>query len=423
MSKKFPVNALCPCGSGKKYKKCHGSARTAEKTPLLRTPETFGEDCVAYTDESGNSGSHLFDKDQPEFWTGTLVTPPDFEKIAAPVVTECLSIVGQKELHGNALGLSGIDKIGDKLGHLFGGTGAQFLFTKIDKLHFAGAKFADTLLDSGTNNAMSLVQYGPPATRLPLALQLIQLLRKDDLGRWWKAFESNDAEGFSKMMEGPLKRLETVEKNNVYDPRTVQLLRDALTWAIAHPKRVLEGGFSPLDTPNVVAVTLVVNMLHNLHEETGARVVTFIHDEQNQFIKHIKFMHSHSKQFQLDTSNICAPLPSVRGALTFGCDLESRTSDERVGLQLIDTVLWLVRRFLKLKGEVDGAARRLAIYVVATGNITTFDRPTMIKQAESVCQQLYARPLTEEQMRKGKKLMREFEENRVARMNAVVEDE
>ena len=59
MSKKFPVNAPCPCGSGKKYKKCHGSARTAEKTPLLRAPETFGEDCVAYTDESGNSGSHL----------------------------------------------------------------------------------------------------------------------------------------------------------------------------------------------------------------------------------------------------------------------------------------------------------------------------------------------------------------------------
>ncbi len=86
-------------------------------------------------------------------------------------------------------------------------------------------------------------------------------------------------------------------------------------------------------------------------------------------------------------------------------------------------MLWLVRRFLKLKGEVDGAARRLAIYVVATGQITTFDRPTMIEQAKSVCQELYARPLTEEQMRKGRELMREFEENRVARMNAAVKDE
>jgi hypothetical protein len=38
-------------------------------------------------------------------------------------------------------------------------------------------------------------------------------------------------------------------------------------------------------------------------------------------------------------------------------------------------------------------------------------------------QELYARPLTKEQMRKGRKLMREFEENRVARMNAPVEEE
>jgi hypothetical protein len=66
------------------------------------------------------------------------------------------------------------------------------------------------------------------------------------------------------------------------------------TWSLIQPaeRAAIEA--------NVVAVTLVVNMLHNLHEETGARVVTFIHDEQNQFIKHIKFMHSHSKQFQLD---------------------------------------------------------------------------------------------------------------------------
>src|ERR1700722_3788480 len=173
MSKKFPVNAPCPCGSGKKYKKCHGSVRTAEKTPLLRTPETFGQNLIAYTDESGNSGSHLFDPNQPEFWTGTLVTKPNFEAIAAPVVAECLAVVGQHELHGNVLGLSGIDKIGDKLGRLFAKTDSKFLFTKIDKVHFAATEFADTELDSGTHQAMSLVQYGPPATRLPLAVKLI----------------------------------------------------------------------------------------------------------------------------------------------------------------------------------------------------------------------------------------------------------
>lgn len=185
----------------------------------------------------------------------------------------------------------------------------------------AATKFADTVLDSGTNQAMSLVQYGPPATRLPFAVELIQLLEKDDLGQWWKAFEKNDGEAFSEMMKIPLERLELLHKEKVYDDRTVQLLRDALTWGMAHPEQLLEGGYVPLHAPNVVAITLIVDMLHTLHEQTGARVVKFIHDEQNQFIKHLKLMHDHSKQFQLDTSNVCNPLPVVRGALTFDYNL------------------------------------------------------------------------------------------------------
>jgi hypothetical protein len=154
------------------------------------------------------------------------------------------------------------------------------------------------------------------------------------------------------MMKIPLERLELLHKEKVYDDRTVQLLRDALRWGIAHPEQLLEGGYVPLHAPNVVAITLIVDMLRTLHEQSGARVVKFIHDEQNQFIKHLKLMHDHSKQFQLDTSNVCNPLPVVRGALTFYCNLESAQSTNRVGLQLIDAVLWLVRRFLRTREKL-----------------------------------------------------------------------
>ena len=184
-----------------------------------------------------------------------------------------------------------------------------------------------------------------------------------------------------------------------------------------------EGGYVPLHAPNVVAITLIVDMLHTLHEQIGARVVKFIHDEQNQFIKHLKLMHDHSKQFKLDTSNVCNPLPVVRGALTFDCNLESAQSNNRVGLQLIDVVLWLVRRFLKTNGKIDGDPRRLAIYVIANGEITTFDRPTMIKHTKRVVDKLYSLPLSEQQMKDGIRLSREFEEKRVARMNSPIGDE
>ena len=60
-------------------------------------------------------------------------------------------------------------------------TKSRFLFTRMEKKHLAGAKFADAVLDSGTNTAMSLGQYGPPTARLSLALQLIPLLDDTDL--------------------------------------------------------------------------------------------------------------------------------------------------------------------------------------------------------------------------------------------------
>jgi hypothetical protein len=331
-------------------------------------------------------------------------------------------MVGQPELHGNVLGLSGIDKIGDELGRLFAKTDSRFLFTKIDKVHFAATKFADTVLDSGTNQAMSLVQYGPAATRLPLAVHLIQLLEKDDLVQWWDAFEKNDGAAFAEMMKTPIKRLEMVYAEGIYDRRTVQLLQDALTWGMAHPSQLLEGGYTPLHAPNVVAITLVVDMLHRLHEQTGARVVKFIHDEQTQFIKHLKLVHDHSKQFQLDTSQICNPMPVVRGALTFDCNLESARSHDRAGLQLIDPVLWLVRRFLKLKGEITGSARRLALYVMANGDINPFDRVALVERTKHVVDELYSLPVSEEQMQDGMRLAREFEGKRIARMNLRTED-
>ena len=34
------------------------------------------------------------------------------------------------------------------------------------------------------------------------------------------------------------------------------------TWGMAHPKRLMEGGFGLLHAPNVVAITGIVDMLH-----------------------------------------------------------------------------------------------------------------------------------------------------------------
>ena len=66
---------------------------------------------------------------------------------------------------------------------------------------------------------------------------------------------------------------------------------------------------------------------------------------------------------------------------------------------------------------------RFAIYVIANGEITTFDRPTMIKHTKRIVDELYSLPLSEQQMKDGMRLAREFEEKRVARMNSQIEVE
>ena len=47
----------------------------------------------------------------------------------------------------------------------------------------------------------------------------------------------------------------------------------------------------------------------------------------------------------------------------------------------------------------------------------------MIRDVENIWRRLLAMPLTEKQLEKGKELAREFEVRRIARMNALLEEE
>ncbi len=130
----------------------------------------------AYSDETGNSGNNLFDPGQPYFWTGTLVCEGDVDREGAKLHATCLQLSGQSELHGNKLGLSGIEKIAPILQELLSKVKAHYLFTSIDKHHLAATKFFDVLMDSGVNHAISNLQYAYRTLRLSLAVQFIQMV-------------------------------------------------------------------------------------------------------------------------------------------------------------------------------------------------------------------------------------------------------
>ncbi len=136
---------------------------------------------IAYTDEAGNTGNNLFDEAQPYFWTGTLFAQEDLSITGVAVHRDCLQASGIAELHGSALGLSGIDRIAPCLLSFLAEHSLQFLFTRIEKIHLAATKFADTLLDTGVNPDVPVQQYAIKMLRIMLAGYLESCLDRNDL--------------------------------------------------------------------------------------------------------------------------------------------------------------------------------------------------------------------------------------------------
>jgi hypothetical protein len=378
-----------------------------QTTAVIETP------FVAFTDETGNSGLNLFDKGQPYFWTGTLLTPVDLDALDPAVHAACLSRAGCNELHGNNLGFSGIERIAGKIKQLLYRYQATFLFTRIDKSHLAATKFVDTILDSGLNKAVSNFHYGIRLNRLYLAHIIVALLDQDDRQEFWGAYATGDAEGFRRICM----RVEGRVVSHVDDARTRQLLQDAITWALAHSEPLLEGTRSPLDSPNVVALTLLVHELHRLNELTGLTVRTFIHDEQQEFAKYLNKAFEISKQFgSVNATSPLAMIINIKDMATFDCGFRTVSSKKSFGLQLLDVALWLTKRFTDNPDGVHGKSRELAKQIRKRGFISEFTHEAMVTEVERGFDRLFSTPLSAEKETRGRKLLAEIEATRLQRM-------
>jgi len=369
----------------------------------------------AYTDETGNTGLNLFDPGQPFFWTGTLVTPVDLDRLDPAIHRACLERAGCKELHANQLGLTGIEKVAGKLERLLYRYRVRFLFTRVDKTHLAGTKFVDTLMDSGINEAVSNLHYGVRFHRLYLTQSIVALLSIEDRREFWDVYAKSDAKGFVRI----LSRLQGRVDTHIQDPRTRQLLLDAIAWALVHPEPLLEGTRSEMDSPNVVALTLLIEMLHQLNNQHGLVIGTFIHDEQKQFGKWLERAYDLSRNW--GSSRGTSPLALItdlKEMSTFIGDFRAVNSKNSFGLQLLDIALWLVKRFMDDPDAMHGKCRDMAEYIIRNGYISEFSHDAMVREVVAGFEFLQAVPLTPEKEKRGRELLAEVEARRLERMRA-----
>jgi hypothetical protein len=431
-------NSPCICGSGKKFKKCCLTEDTLPEVVVtedgglvavpawLKSIEDTGRGplnsrpfktdtgiLTAYTDESGNTGIEIFDRDQPSFFTGTLITASDLES-ESDALSALLARHELVEMHAAEIKEQGLELLADTVREMIVRHDCRFIFTEAEKRHFGVLKVADTILDSGNNKALMPHQYYYRALKAVLTGCLDEVLEAEPsiLEEFWRGYTGNREPVFKASLE---KLRRAVDARPDY-PRNRQLLLDALDWGIAHPRALMDSVNKAFNSPNVIAMTQIVYSLHMLMDgQDGLRVGRFVHDRQSQFAPAIRQIYESASRYKAVES----------AALTVPDDfLETQALAERiempdepmVGLQIADAALWLFKRASDGKFPRTAGCRGLFEEVASRGLFRTMNRRQFYRDANADIVRLMSLPMTDELEKAARAKMAEFEALRQARM-------
>ena len=364
----------------------------------------------AYSDESGNSGSNIFDEAQPLFWTGTLIAAPSIDRVGASAVGALCRRLGVAELHGNDLGLGRIEAIADGLLEALNGVRARFAFSALEKVHVASTKFVDTVLDSDVNKAVSPLHYGVRGLRMLYTATIVECMDRRDQKEFWEAYRTADGDAFRAIFRRVDARIQRLARG-----RTKQVLRDAFAWAIDHPTAVLDFKRSQGDAPNMIGFGLVFDGVHAALAGTKARVRKFVHDEQKEFGREMKVWFEALRRWTGSTAATSFRADIHRINVIQG-DFELAASKDTPGLQLIDVVLWLYKRSVSDHMRAFPKATALLQWVADRAKLIRFSRDQMLESAQEAFDEIASIPEEQIDHERGRRFGAELEQHRLRRM-------
>ncbi|UNU73833.1 DUF3800 domain-containing protein [Moraxella nasovis] len=319
-----------------------------------------------YIDESGNSGSNLFDLDQPYLYYGVLSSKFDLDIVAQQDVINLKNKLSVSELHANELGNGGLVRIIDDLGDIYQKYDIYFDCCRLNKKDFAIISFFDQVFDQGVNPAVPWNWYWTPL-RYPLLLAIAELFDDDLANQAWKArININSKETETSLVDICEQIL--LKASCFSDKRLVEIISDAMKWVIKNPSEIGYNVHSKENilqvSPNITSFQSVIFMICHRIEQNQSSATKIIVDIQSQFNKSQNWL---TKLYQnisnsTDTNLQIGPfLPSINLSNMPSIDIDYKSSDSNVGLQLVDIHLWICRRFLENKNLANSLNRFFAI--------------------------------------------------------------
>ncbi len=319
-----------------------------------------------YVDETGNTGNHIFDKDQPIFVTAAMMTKTNFDVVYAKDIAAIARKVGAEVLHANELGVGRIEIVAPDLLRIVKRAEAKFFLSRVEKLYLAAAKVMDTYFDAGENLAVPWHIYWLKTLKLTITFKLATCVITEEIAAkvWACLISAGEEQSKTFFVEAASEMLENVPQ--IPDGRTRQVVMDALNWAIENPQNFAVHSRTKIlrntHSPNFVAFSNLLDGMGNQSKTWKKPVWEIVHDRQSQFER--TFQHWHdviSRPYLSAIEPVKWPgeKDPIRLGKVPGSKLRMATEETSSGLQVIDVFLWLFRRVLTGKDIGRDGARLL----------------------------------------------------------------
>lgn len=301
----------------------------------------------AYIDESGNTGSHLFDNSQPVLYYGLLTCTKNLDVIAEPTLKRFRAELEVNRIHASQLGGAKLTPIANWLIRFQKKHDLRFNVYRVMKRDHAILSFFDQVFDSGMNEAVPRSWYFGPMRYLFL-LEISSLFDEDVAKRAWQTRLNQSAEVCAKEL-ADLCTLLSERALSFRDPRLRDVTVGALKWAAKNPEEISYGASNQESalqiSPNLIGFQQVLTGLAARSQKMNRDVRRIIVDRQNEFNTAQDLLGDVYRKMKK-----AGPIPMMPGMPPLDwthmpdTPFEFLAGDQSAGLELVDVYLWLAKR-------------------------------------------------------------------------------
>lgn len=303
-----------------------------------------------FVDESGHTGTNLFDENQPSLYYGVLVCETNLDAVAEGPVVKARRLLGVQRVHASEIGIGGLIKISEQLIYIQKKYKPRFDLCRVAKPDHAVICFFDQVFDQGMNPAITWSGYWTPLRYMLLA-KVAALFDEDLAKRAWEArIDTHDRSSTRELCY--VCRALISKLSFLPDARSRQLIGDALNWAAENPRALNYNCRSSNEvlaiTPNLIGFQTVMHgIAARLKNRRASASVTV--DQQSQFNKAQRTL----AEFYASARDV----PWVSGPGMPKMDLSKmptvpivfKSGLESAGLELVDCYLWIFKRLVEGK--------------------------------------------------------------------------